>query len=108
MDGTSLYALAEAQLEIARTATSGRAAVTVYGGHEHRLRQTLIALCAGTRLGEHDAPDEATLLVIDGDVALHAGSQVWNGHAGDHVILPPQRHDLEAISDSAVLLTVAT
>jgi quercetin dioxygenase-like cupin family protein len=108
MDGTSLYALAETQLDLARLATNGRAAVTLYGGHEHRLRQTLIALRAGTRLGEHDAPDEATLQVIEGDVVLHAGTQIWAGRAGDHLVLPPQRHDLEAISDSAVLLTVAT
>ncbi|GAA1531384.1 cupin domain-containing protein [Nocardioides humi] len=108
MDGTSLTALAEQQLETAREAHSGRAAVTVYGGHEHRLRQTLIALRAGTRLGEHDAPEEATLQVLDGEVALHAGSQVWNGSAGDHLTIPPQRHDLEALTDAAVLLTVAT
>ncbi|MBU2695961.1 LuxR family transcriptional regulator [Pimelobacter sp. 30-1] len=108
MESTSLTALAQEQLDAARAASSGRAAVTLYGGHEHRLRQTLIALRAGTRLGEHDAPDEATLQVIEGEVALHAGSQIWNGRTGDHLTIPPQRHDLEALSDAAVLLTVAT
>ncbi|WP_418058031.1 LuxR family transcriptional regulator [Pimelobacter simplex] len=108
MESTSLTALAQEQLDTARAASSGRAAVTLYGGHEHRLRQTLIALRAGTRLGEHDAPDEATLQVIEGEVALHAGSQIWNGRTGDHLTIPPQRHDLEALSDAAVLLTVAT
>ncbi|MBS4751674.1 cupin domain-containing protein [Nocardioides sp. zg-ZUI104] len=108
MDSTSLTTLAAAQLEKAREASSGRASVTVYGGQEHRLRQTLIALREGERLGEHDAPDEATLQVLQGEVALHAGTDTWRGGAGDHLVIPPQRHDLEALSDAAVLLTVAT
>lgn len=36
------------QLDIARAASSGRSAHTVYGGHEHILRQTMIALRAGS------------------------------------------------------------
>ncbi|GAA3546309.1 cupin domain-containing protein [Nocardioides daeguensis] len=107
MESTSLTALAESQLLAAREASSGRAAVTVYGGREHRLRQTLVALRAGERLGEHDAPDEATLQVIEGEVAVHAGAETWRGGVGDHLVLPPQRHDLEALTDAAVLLTVA-
>lgn len=107
MDGTSLTTLAREQLALAREAHSGRAAVTVHGGREHRLRQTLIALREGERLGEHDAPDEATLQVLEGSVALHAGSSAWHGLAGDHVEIPAQRHDLEAITDAVVLLTVA-
>ena len=43
---TSLTALADEQQALARTAHSGRAAHTVYGGHEHTLRQTLLALLA--------------------------------------------------------------
>ena len=107
MDARSLTELAGEQIEKARGASAGRAAMTVYGGHEHRLRQTLIALRAGERLGEHDAPDEATLQVLVGEVTLHAGSDSWTGTAGDHVVIPPQRHDLSAGSDAAVLLTVA-
>lgn len=107
MESRNLTSLADDQLAAAREASSGRAAVTVYGGREHRLRQTLIALRAGERLGEHDAPEEATLQVLEGEVALHAGGDTWRGVAGDHLVVPPQRHDLEAISDAAVLLTVA-
>jgi len=33
---------------------------TVYGGHEHVLRQTVIALVGGSRLEEHENPGEAT------------------------------------------------
>lgn len=107
MQGTSLTRLAVEHLTLAREADSGRSAVTVYGGQENRLRQTVIALRGGERLGEHDAPEEATLQVIEGEVALHAGSDTWRGRAGDHLVIPPQRHDLEAVTDAVVLLTVA-
>ena len=107
METRSLTTLGEEQLEAARTASSGRAAVTVYGGQEHDLRQTLIALAAGRRLGEHDSPGEATLQVLHGSVRLHAGDEAWDGTPGDYLIIPPLRHDLEALTDAVVLLTVA-
>ena len=53
MQQESLTALASHHLEIARTTSSGRSAHTLYGGHDHVLRQTVIALKAGTRLDEH-------------------------------------------------------
>ena len=108
MQTTSLTQLADQQLDAARSARSGRSAVTVYGGHEHDLRQTLIALTAGTVLGEHASPGEATLQVLTGHVQVRAGSDEWEAIAGEHMVIPPQRHDLAAMSDSVVLLTVAT
>ena len=50
MQKESLTALVRHHLEAARTAPSGRSAHTVYGGHERVLRQTLIALQAGSNL----------------------------------------------------------
>jgi len=105
---TSLTRLGEEQLAVARDASSGRAAVTVHGGREHDLRQTLIALAQGRALGEHEAPGEATLQVLRGRVRLTAGEDSWEGEAGDHVVIPPRRHDVAALSDAVVLLTVAT
>ena len=46
MQQESLTALVSQHLETASKASSGRSAHTVYGGHEHVLRQTLIALRA--------------------------------------------------------------
>lgn len=108
MDSTSLTGEAERHLVVARGASSGRSSVTLFGGREHDLRQTLIALAAGHSLGEHESPGEATLQVLSGAVRLTAGEEVWDGEAGDHLVIPPHRHDLHAVTDAAVLLTVAS
>lgn len=107
MQKSSLTALAREQLEAARASSSGRSSRTVYGGHERVLRQTVIALAAGQSLREHANPGEATVHVLRGRVRLTAQQHGWEGSAGDLVIVPDALHALEALEDSAVLLTVA-
>lgn len=102
----SLDAVARQHLRMAATARSGRSAETVYGGHQQVLRQTLMALTAGTTMAEHESPGEATLLVVLGRVELSAGEDRWEGRSGDLIVIPPARHSLAALEDSAVLLTV--
>ncbi|MDJ0335059.1 cupin domain-containing protein [Salinibacterium sp. G-O1] len=106
MQKTSLTALARTELEAALTAPSGRSAKTVYGGHEHLLRQTVIALRAGEKLAEHENPGEATVQVLHGRVMLTAGDDSWSGWDGDLITIPNSRHSLTAVEDSTILLTV--
>ena len=81
MQQESLTALVSQHLVEASKVSSGRSAHAVYGGHEHALRQTLIA--------------------------LRAGDETLNGSPGDLITIPDARHSLEVVDDSAVLLTVA-
>lgn len=102
---TSLEATAREQLDAARRAEAKRASVTVVGGHERALRQTLVALVAGAALAEHENPGEASVYVIRGRVRLDADADSWEARTGDLIEIPPKRHTLVALEDSAVLLT---
>jgi quercetin dioxygenase-like cupin family protein len=106
MDSISLTAVVDEQLARARQSSSGRAARTIYGGHDHFLRQTVIAIVAGRELGEHLSPGEATLQVLEGTVKVNCGSDSWQGAVGDFLVIPSGRHSVDAVEDSAVLLSV--
>lgn len=104
---SSLTALARHELDHARSASSGRSAKTVYGGHERTLRQTVIAARAGAVLEEHENPGEATVFVLQGRIILTSGDNSWSGAPGDLLIVPEARHSIEATEDSTFLMTVA-
>jgi quercetin dioxygenase-like cupin family protein len=106
MQKVSLTALARQELKSALEASSGRSASTVYGGHEHQLRQTVIAMRAGEGMSEHQSPGESTLQVLTGRVTLRSGDVSWNGSPGDLMILPDGVHSVDAEDDSVVVLTV--
>jgi quercetin dioxygenase-like cupin family protein len=91
----------------AASAPARRAALTLVGGATAPLRQTVLALLAGVQLAEHEAPGTATLQVLRGSVRLTAGDDSWELNEGDHIEIPPRRHQLDALEDAAVLLTVA-
>jgi quercetin dioxygenase-like cupin family protein len=105
MQKLSLDALGREQLAAAGQAASARAATTVFGGHEHRLRQTVIALREGARLDEHENPGEATLLVLSGRIELSADGEAWAGRTGDFIVIPDSRHAVRAVEDCVMLLT---
>ena len=108
MDVTPLGELVEEQLAVAHQANSGRSSHTLYGGREHSLRQTIIALTAGQELAEHANPGQATLQVLRGAVRLTALEQEAELKTGEHVAIPDAWHALAAIEDSVVLLTVVS
>jgi len=58
-------------------------------------------------LAEHSNPGEATVHVLLGRVVLASEGASWEGSNGDLLIVPDAPHSLEALEDSAVLLTVA-
>lgn len=107
MKKLSLDAIGHEQLERAQDASSGRSSSTVFGGHEQVLHQTVVALREGSSLKEHDSPGEATIIVLSGRVLLRAGSTSWEGRKGDLLVVPAERHSLEALMDTVVLLTTA-
>lgn len=107
MDTTSLADTARAHIERARAAVHGRSAHTVHGGHDRALRQTVVALRAGTMLREHQSSREATLQVLAGRVRLSADTQALEAVAGDLLPVPSGAYTLAAVEDSALLLTVS-
>ncbi len=108
MNSRSLTTLAAELLDEARSAPAGRAARTIHGGKDNRLRQTLIALAGGHGLAEHASPSEATLQVLAGRVRLVADALDWEGRPGDFMSIPRRRHGVDAKEDSVFLLTVIT
>jgi quercetin dioxygenase-like cupin family protein len=85
---------------------SGRHARTLIKDAE--MRAVLIALRPGARLEEHHAPGRITIHTIEGRLTVRAAGQAVDLPAG-HVltlgrVIP---HDVEALEDSAFLLTIA-
>lgn len=46
--------------------------------------------------------------MLTGRARLNCGDDWWAAAAGDYLVIPPTRHDLMAIDDSVVLLTVVS
>lgn len=99
--------LAAQKLAEATTSSSGRSSVTIHGGREHQLRQTLLALRAGAGLSEHESPGEATLQVLLGSIVLRTATQQWVLAAGDYMVIPDEVHAVDVPEPAAFLLTIA-
>src|SRR6201991_3858724 len=107
MDTTSLADMARSHIERARNATHGCSSHTVHAGHGRVLRQTVIALRAGETLHENHRSREATLQVLVGRVRLTAGTRALEAVTAELLTVPAEEHTLDAVEDSALLLTVS-
>jgi quercetin dioxygenase-like cupin family protein len=87
--------------------TSGRNAITLT--KEPTLRLVLLLLGKGTKMPEHQAAGPLTLHVLSGSVAFRAGDRTEEVSAGELIVLESAiGHDIEALEESACLLTLAS
>ena len=107
MDTTNLDQQVSELGDAAGRAGNGRSARMLYGGPTSTLTQTVIAMREGARLGEHESPGEATMLVLRGQLRVSTASRSWDGAQGELLELPLETHAVEALSDAAFLLTAA-
>jgi quercetin dioxygenase-like cupin family protein len=107
MQKFSLEATARELMDRAHSGDAGRAAATVIGGHEKVLRQTAIAMVEGVTLSDHENPGEASVHILAGRIRLSTDGNSWEGRRGDLLLIPDSSHNLRALEDSVVLLTVA-
>ncbi|MDX2355362.1 cupin [Dietzia sp. PP-33] len=90
-----------------------RASESAHGRHaeilvrEGPLRQSLLALTAGTELEEHNSPPAASLYLIKGAVQV-TGETTVDIAAGELHTLTHHRHAVRAREDSVFLLTTVT
>jgi len=83
----------------------GHNAITVT--KEPGLRLVLMLFGKGSRLAEHQAAGPLTLHVLSGSVAFRAGDRAETLGAGELVVLEPAiQHEVEALEESACLLTL--
>ncbi|QES52081.1 cupin [Streptomyces venezuelae] len=97
--------LADEHIAAARADEHGRSALLIL--REAPLRQSVIALAAGTRLGEHTTPPPASLQVLRGTARVTTDDAVVDLPEGALYLLPDDRarHSVTALTDTAVLLT---
>jgi quercetin dioxygenase-like cupin family protein len=101
-----LLSLTWSHLQEARTAPNGRSAGRVI--HDGDLRQTVVALAAGSELGEHNSPHAATLQVLHGRVRVSSPSGADDLGTGTLHLLTHERHAVLALEDAVFLLTTVT
>ena len=99
--------IARELLDQARGLDAGRSARTLTPGAGAALKQTLLALVEGSSLSDHTAPGPATIQVLSGDTRLGTSDGTTELTQGQWALIPDEVHDLAAVTDAVVLLTVA-
>ena len=71
-------------------------------------RGTLMLLGKGTKISEHQAAEPLTCHVLTGSVTFRAGARVESLGSGELIVLESTvAHEVEALEESACLLTLA-
>ena len=104
----AVFDLAAIDAELRREEAYGR------DGHTARtlvregdMRIVLVVMRAGARIAEHRAGDTASILALGGNLRLHLPDSVADLPAGRLLVLERGlRHDVEAVLESAFLLTL--
>lgn len=110
LSGKKLQFLLKAEEETLReraaAAGSGRAAKTLV--KEGRLRATLMAVKRGTLIKQHQVEGPVSIQCLRGNVAIDAGGDETELTAGGLLVLDKKvPHDLKAMRDSTVLITLS-
>ncbi|MDN5794894.1 MAG: LuxR family transcriptional regulator [Intrasporangium sp.] len=93
-------------IEAARASKHGKGTRVLWTGPHQRL--VVVGLTAGAKLAEHASPPAASLQVLAGTVRLCAGDEAeWVVRSGEVVAIPPERHAVDAVTESAFVLTVS-
>ena len=75
---------------------------------EPTMRIVLVVMRAGGKMAEHRTQDTASIYAISGTVRLVLPTRTVELQAGRLLVIPPGlTHDVEAVGDSAFLLTLA-
>ena len=94
------------RLQAETTWTTGQNARTLIKYDD--LRVVLIALAAKARLPEHKAEGRISVHVLSGHIQVRASGRTFNLRAGGLLAIDQGvRHDVEALEESALLLTIA-
>ncbi len=97
---------ADEHLAAAQASPNGRSAELLV--HDGVLRQSILALTAGTELAEHNSPHAASLQVLRGQVTVTGFESTDPLRAGELTVLTHHRHSVTALEDSVFLLTTVT
>jgi quercetin dioxygenase-like cupin family protein len=73
-----------------------------------RLRLTLVALNAGVEVGTHQADSPMTLQVLEGRIGFRVNGESHELSTGQVLFFGPgEAHDIRALDESALLLTLS-
>lgn len=73
-----------------------------------RMRVTLVVLNAGVEVGTHHAESPMTIQLVEGALSFRVGAEEHELGAGQVLFFGPgEAHDIRAVEESALLLTLS-